>query len=110
MIKILYTNNKFVPILTCDICGKHIEEASNASVVFSLLKSGIFLSERDMTDVLIAHNGNCFLIAEQFLGGRNDTGTERLDLHLLYLLDNSKLNLEKLRELNLLDREFFSQI
>lgn len=97
MVKILYSDGEYAPIIICDICGLHIKDAGNAAVVSeSSPENGKIL------DVSHVHKGKCQNHAEAQLiaKGIETIGWEEMSFHMLDLLHNLGLDLVKLDELN----------
>jgi len=110
MIKLLYRNGSSsipVPILVCDVCGARIENATNASVIFTLstdlpdLKKsqGSVTQENASQHILFAHTGSCEAEAELLLGIRRYEGYWYLPSFLGHLLINAEVTKESVFEI-----------
>lgn len=98
MLKILYSDHQFFPILVCDVCGRRIEQASLAAAINpSAIQDGErVVQEGDLLEVLHAHKGDCHKQAEERFGGKYRTGWTELGSHLSQLTHNVGLSPAKI--------------
>jgi hypothetical protein len=110
MLKILYSDYQFCPILICDVCGGRIEQASLAAAINpSVIQDGKrVVKEGDVLEVLHAHKGDCHRQAEERFGGKYRTGWTELGSHLSQLTHNVGLTPTKIAERLGLDEEIGS--
>jgi hypothetical protein len=91
MIKILYLNGRYNPVLVCDHCDKRIEDAELALAVNVRPKG-----DKDETlDCYHVHKGDCDRSLERKLG---QVGTIELTTHLVHLTHNSGLTPSDLKK------------
>ena len=88
MIKNLSINGKVAPIVVCDACGERIKDATMAAV----LTSGAIV-DGDSAEVKHVHKGQCHDAMEKTIDGH---GWEEMDRHLLQLIYNAGLSIDKL--------------
>ena len=95
MIVSVSEEGRYAPVLICDICEQRITDAGLAGVVSRTDQAGGV----ELNEVLYAHKGRCLDAAEEKLGGYRVTGWRELSDHLIDLLYNCGLTVEKLVEL-----------
>ena len=88
MIRIMYANRRYSPILVCDICGQRIEDGAMAAA----LTGDMTQEEGSLTDVLHVHKGSCHTQAERTiestLAEPDVVGWQELGAHLSSLIHN----------------------
>lgn len=102
MIKVLYKDGRYSPLVICDICSERIEDAALGAAVAPSGQGG----DDQLLEVLHAHKGGCHKAAEERLGGKVNTGWDELGVHMLNLAMNVKLSPEALSDLRKLEDEF----
>jgi len=108
MIKVLYKEGRFIPVVVCDICGQQITEARNGAVANTWTED---IQEPGYVEILYAHKGACHDIAEARLSQKSQTiGWEELSHHLLYVVRNAGLTIENLEKLEHDYQEFLRWI
>lgn len=82
MIKILNQGGRTFPMFICDICGKPINDAKSAAVIYKKQDAS------GWSDPMYVHKGECFNEAEKMLG--KPVHWEELETYIEYLVHNSK--------------------
>lgn len=100
MISIFFRNDRYCPQLVCDVCERPILKAGLAVAVMPHGPRG----QRERLPVLHAHKGRCHELVESRLGGKDKTGWEELQKHLLYVVSNAGITAEQFCELDEQDR------
>ena len=95
MIKVRFEDERYRPIITCDICNRQIEDAAMAVAVTPSGEPG---SDK-VSNVLYTHKGKCHSAAEEMLGGKRNAGCDELSVHLFNLVHSVKLSPEALSKL-----------
>ncbi|BCS52645.1 hypothetical protein [Geobacter sp. SVR] len=96
MIKITRVNSINQPYIFCDICGEKITVAGMGTALNEYDEKG-----NSVVEVMYAHKGNCFKEAEKRLTAKYGSIPQwhELDKFLTWLLQNSGISPERLREL-----------
>lgn len=91
MIAVLTTDGRSAPILLCDYCEERITDAGMGAAVFQPASEST-----ELQPVLHVHKGRCHDSADAKCGGRTGGDWVELDRHLLQLLFNSGIDLDRL--------------
>ena len=91
MIKVIFHEGKFIPLVLCDICDRQITDATQAIVVSYFLRTF-----QDDWKVFYVHKGKCSDVAATRF---NEPATwEKLSTHLYLLCHNLGLTSEWFQE------------
>lgn len=101
MVQIYFQGGRYIPMLTCDICGSRIADAAEGAAVFATLQN-----DGDRSAVMHVHKYGCHEEAEARLGGRERCSWQKLATHFLYLTHNSGLPINRLNEIAKFEGEF----
>jgi hypothetical protein len=92
MIKVLYAEGRYRPIVLCDVCREQIVDAKKA-----VATSNMKVVAGNFTGAIYAHKGKCHDEAEANLG-KAHAGWVDLETHFLQLLYNAGWRPEHLQE------------
>lgn len=105
MIKVLYDDGRYAPIMICDVCGERIEDAKNGAAVSN--SDPEVLSDGDAVEVKHTHKGDCHDEADQHLREQGiHPGWNSLTTHLMQVLHNTGLSPKDLEDI-LRGRDYF---
>jgi hypothetical protein len=101
VLKIIKVGDVSEPAIFCDVCTKQITAAGEAAAVYPY-------EEKDgaVLEVLHVHKGRCHDTAENKVGSNGGAPWQELESHLLWLLKNTGLPLDRLGELEADEKEF----
>jgi hypothetical protein len=105
VVKIMYFDGRFAPVVVCDICGGRVENANRGAAIFASHRMADgqvrTFDKGTLLDVLHAHKGTCHDRAEQRLGGKLETGWVELAEHLALLIGNTGVTAEEVTQINI---------
>lgn len=95
MIKILYDEGTYGAVVICDHCKQRIKDAELAAAVSTVRN----MKDGDLADIVHAHKGQCHDALEQkYSAGDNTVGWDELSHHLIQLVLNTGVTLDRLKE------------
>jgi hypothetical protein len=89
MISVIYSSDRFIPVIICDQCGERITDAKMAAAV----SKSRDVQEGEELKVAHVHKGACQIAVEAQIGS---TGWSEMMDHILHLCTNIGLSLEDL--------------
>jgi hypothetical protein len=94
MIRIRYIEERYAPVVICDICEQRITNSGLAVIVYPRRLG----NEAELLEPWHVHKGTCLATADERLGGREKVGWEELATHLMEVAMNCGRSSHQIKE------------